>query len=499
MKKNFTAVMLLFLLFSIFLIPKNASAMVKKIILFDSNYNTLGSYTNNLDSLAVNVQNVSKIRFELGENLTKDSIYNFDSKFFITTLDNYASIDWNIVADCGHNFETNNYWGTGHQVMGSRSYFYYINSQFNFTALNNCTTPFYEINLVNNFHVTNIGVDHINATFVSKDTNLSPVLNGQTEIKSKIDEMISYQDKLTQDTIDNDNKNTDKIIDENNKNFNDCRDSNNLLPTNVETISKNGLTITRQSDGSYILNGTCTKSDFFDLYNGSDVVLSPGSYIGSPGHNIPFYIRYNNSDYKQIGFGGSSIGTFNITSNFIFNRVYLYIGEGKTYNNVLLKFQLNKGTTLHPFEEYGKEVCKNRLDSVNDSIQDTNQSIKDMNDYISSDKEPNTNINELEGLTGLLPPGPLDSFLNLPAKFLNIFISSLNDTCVPLTFIFVFDKPITLPCFNTFYAQVPNYLMNFLNLIPTCFIAIKYFKHLYKKVERATSFESNSDDEWGVL
>lgn len=490
MKKNFVLAFFSFLLFSMFLIPKNCSAMVKKIILYDSNYNTLGSYTNNLDSLSLNVQNVSKIRFELGENLTKDSIYNFDSKFFITTLGGYASIDWNIVADCGHNFETSNYWGTGHQLMGANSYFYYINSQFNFTAVNNCSTPFYEVNLVNNFHVTNIGVDHINATFVSKDTNLSPVLNGQTEIKSKIDEMISYQDKLTQDTIDNDNKNTDKIVEENNKNFNDCRESNNLLPTNVDSISKSGITITRQDDSTYILNGTATKNDFFDLYTGSNITLSPGSYIGSPGYKIPFYIRYNNSDYKQIGYGGSSTVTFNISSNFTFNRVYLYINEGKLYNNVLLKFQLNKGTTLLSYEEFGKEVCKNRLDSVNDSINDTNQSIKDMNDTITDDNVDDSKNAASDFIKNYQENGHgLTSIITAPLNLINSFTTA---SCSPLEFQlpFVHNK-VTLPCAKAIIRENYGVFFTLWQMISTGFISYHVLLNMYSQVRKLQN--PNSD------
>ena len=337
--------------------------------------------------------------------------------------------------------------------MGSRSYFYYINSQFNFTALNNCTTPFYEVNLVKSFHVTNIGVDHINATFVSKETNLSPVLNGQTEIKSKIDEMISYQDKLTQDTINNDNKNTDKIIEENNKNFNDCRESNNLILTNVNSYTLNGLTVTKNDDFSYTLNGTSTTPTFLDFLTSESITLKKGTYVGSSGSSLAFYIRKDSTYY----FIGSSDSTRKITlsNDFTFNRVYIWVDKGRTFNNLNVKFRLNKGEVLQPFEPYGEDICKNRLDSVNDSINETNQSIKDLDSTLKDDSDVDIDKSFFEDFEE--SNTPISDLMTMPLTLLQKYLDGFNGTCQPINLGSLLGTDLIMPCID-----IKKYLGNVL-------------------------------------
>ena len=133
-------------------------------------------------------------------------------------------------------------------------------------------------------------------------------------------------------------------------------------------------------------------------------------------------------------------------------------------------------------------------------IEETNEKLDEINDYLTDDTPPDSDISGLGNVSGLLPPGPLDSLLNIPFQFLSILTSSMSGTCVPLTGDFVWGSKITLPCFDEIiYGKINSTLMNFISLIPASFILINYFKHLYKKVERAVSLESTSDDEWGCI
>lgn len=131
---------------------------------------------------------------------------------------------------------------------------------------------------------------------------------------------------------------------------------------------------------------------------------------------------------------------------------------------------------------------------------DVNKNVKETNDFLKDDTEPDSDISALGNVQGLLPPGPVDTLLNIPFTFLSIVSSSLSGTCVPLTGDFVFGSTLTIPCFgNLFYDNVPSALMVFINLIPSAFILINYFKHLYKKVDRAVSLQTTAEDEWGVI
>lgn len=150
----------------------------------------------------------------------------------------------------------------------------------------------------------------------------------------------------------------------------------------------------------------------------------------------------------------------------------------------------------------GFNNLQNQQQQTNDKLDETNEQLGEMNDYIQDDTPASTEDVDLDSLgtvSGLLPAGPVDSLLNIPFTFLSVLTSSMSGTCVPITGTFVFDSTLSIPCFDSFYDEVPDYLMNFINLIPAGFILILYFKHLYKKVDRAVSLQSTADDEWGVI
>lgn len=138
-------------------------------------------------------------------------------------------------------------------------------------------------------------------------------------------------------------------------------------------------------------------------------------------------------------------------------------------------------------------------DKIIQSNQQQTQVQQQTYDYLTDNTPPSVDTDDIGSVGGLLPPGPVDSLLNIPVKYLNKTISSLGGTCSPFTFNFVFDEDITLPCFGTFYDEFPVSVKIFTEYIPAGFILILYFKHLYKKVDRATSLKTSSDDEWGVI
>lgn len=118
-------------------------------------------------------------------------------------------------------------------------------------------------------------------------------------------------------------------------------------------------------------------------------------------------------------------------------------------------------------------------------------------EYLTDDSDAAVDVSGMTGITTLLPPGPVDSLLTLPLTLIQILISNTSGTCIPFTFTFVFNQQFTLPCFDDFWNQVPNSMMLFLSDLPAVYIFIKWAKSVYKRVERATMFESSVDDEWG--
>lgn len=137
---------------------------------------------------------------------------------------------------------------------------------------------------------------------------------------------------------------------------------------------------------------------------------------------------------------------------------------------------------------------------TNERLDETNSKLNDINSTLTDDTPPESDISSLGNVQGLLPAGPVDNLLNIPFYFLSIVTSSFGGVCTPLTGNFVFDTELSIPCFSELiYTDMPEGIMVFINLIPTAFLLIVYFKHLYKKVDRAVSLETTGDDEWGVL
>lgn len=252
------------------------------------------------------------------------------------------------------------------------------------------------------------------------------------------------------------------------------------VSTIITTLTKANLVV-EAFNGSDYVSGGFTDLNFSADYN--DTTKS--------GHiSITFKATTDTSSYRIRIQPGVAIWTN--TSTKLAQGVRVFLISANVEDN-LSDALLNQITNQN-------ETIINQNQQLIDSSKKTYEEQKKTNDFIMDNTEPNSDISSLGNVQGLLPPGPVDSLLNIPFKFLSVIVSSLGDLCVPLSGKFVFNSTLTLPCFTPlFYDKVPPSLMIFINLIPSAFILINYLKHLYKKVDRAVSMETNADDEWGVL
>lgn len=128
--------------------------------------------------------------------------------------------------------------------------------------------------------------------------------------------------------------------------------------------------------------------------------------------------------------------------------------------------------------------------------------IGDLNDSILDDSPPN-NLENLGDTAGWLPPGPVDSILNLPLTFLQNLSQNLSGTCQPVTLTLPFvNEDINLPCVNTLYEQIDGleFWLNSIGVVACGFILFKYLINLYKWVDDTLTFrENNWLDNWGGL
>jgi len=142
----------------------------------------------------------------------------------------------------------------------------------------------------------------------------------------------------------------------------------NLIPTSdiirtSGTVS-NGVTFTRNSDGSITANGTATSA--ISIYINADYTeLSAGTYTFSDsvpsGESGTTYFLY--ADVRHVdgtSWDAYNFSTANTTTGmtqdipgaFIF-KTRIVVRNGQTLNNVVFKPMLKKGTTALPYEPYG--------------------------------------------------------------------------------------------------------------------------------------------------
>ena len=135
--------------------------------------------------------------------------------------------------------------------------------------------------------------------------------------------------------------------------------SYNLLNMSNCNSFTDGLTVTKNVNGSYTFNGTCTASEYLysNAYNGSralDAValdnikhLPNGTYVIANTFNdsnlVMQVIEYNTITDREVVYNSAtSGGTFTITGSKSYNYVRFLFSAAKTYNNLTGTFSLVK-------------------------------------------------------------------------------------------------------------------------------------------------------------
>lgn len=130
----------------------------------------------------------------------------------------------------------------------------------------------------------------------------------------------------------------------------------NLLPNNLSSQNINGITITKNNDGSITLNGTTTKSTSlviadltnfslqgtynFYLIGKNDKINLQGIEDGETVAYLPY--SYNTNNYITKEYDTAK----NLT------KIFSYIGSGVTFNNETFKYMITQGSDLKNYEPY---------------------------------------------------------------------------------------------------------------------------------------------------
>lgn len=133
----------------------------------------------------------------------------------------------------------------------------------------------------------------------------------------------------------------------------------NKLKNILTSQTINGVTITTYDDGSFLLNGTSTTEFYPTLTN--NFKIESGNYTLSSGEaemssdKIKMALRQKNQNVfiAQV-LSGTSVTFNNTFTDEVF--VFLTIRTGQTFDNVLIKPMLEKGSIQTEYEEYKNDV-----------------------------------------------------------------------------------------------------------------------------------------------
>lgn len=173
----------------------------------------------------------------------------------------------------------------------------------------------------------------------------------------------------------------------------------------------------------------------------------------------------------------------------------------------------NFGITIYNLDYYFK-VLQTSQDSSNQTIIDQNQQninqnnviinqLEATNDWLTDDTAPSVDTSSLGNAAGWLPPGPLDSILNLPIQFIQgvIGVFTNSNTCSPIVLpIGIVDYDLEIPCMRPFFELASvNIVWNTVGTIISSILIFHTLKWLYKFVDDTLSFRENNSTMWGGL
>lgn len=131
---------------------------------------------------------------------------------------------------------------------------------------------------------------------------------------------------------------------------------------------------------------------------------------------------------------------------------------------------------------------------------DINNSINNLTDNIMDTSSPD--VSSLSNSAGWLPPGPVDSIINLPITIFQSLLNVLNNSScspvqIPIPFI---NYTYSLPCISTIISNMG--LISWwegIGTIASAFILYKYMISLYAWVDKTLTFRQNNWNDWGGI
>lgn len=319
--------------------------------------------------------------------------------------------------------------------------------------------------------------------------------------------IIDNQNQNTQDIINNNNNNTQNIINNNNQNTQEIIDNQNQNSEkeieSQKVCSDYHLHISFEDRNDYSAGY---------LNSSGDIIRSNNWFYTSNYINITKGYAYNLTG-TGLNTGDSSYCLYDNSYNLL--NCTSYTHSNKEYNitpteDGFIRFSFFASYGYY-YVDFNGVICQNGNQALNDKLEEQEKTSKGilgkLGELISRlFSNDDADVSGLNNMAGWLPPGPLDSIINLPLNLFQALTSTLSGTCSPvqLTLPFV-NKQLTLPCFDAFMSQYLtgfSTIWTFIGVTVSVFILYNYLLTLYKWVDDTLTLRENNlpgyyDDNWG--
>lgn len=335
----------------------------------------------------------------------------------------------------------------------------YPQLRFQCSGNSNITSLYIRYSNASNQYLFDPQVWHWNYTYLRRQIGGSSGGTDTGEITDSIE-------SSTKSIINNNNKNTQNIINNNNENTQTIIDSNKVC----SVIDNNSVGVNSKfldSNGNEVYNASYIISDYFSVISTSDLKV-----LTSVSSNASHYCFYN---INKSLISCSPLSSLSVNSS-------VTIPNNASYFRSSIQKSENKPTF---------KICKNGNQAITDSVNGLTSALTD---------DSPVNIDSLGTTAGWLPPGPIDSIINLPLNLLNNLITALNKTCAPINIPLPYvNRNLPIPCISTIFNQITGLpaFWNWVGVITSVVILYRYLIALYKYYDDLTTLKANFISDFG--
>lgn len=262
-------------------------------------------------------------------------------------------------------------------------------------------------------------------------------------------------------------------IDINNSRFSNFSFSMYFSLANINQINKiyySSGYLERKDNNKYIVSSDSV-FNLFDLNSENNSIDYWYNYGTVTNKKLPAFIIMNEIDKEYI-------------RNWPDRHIYL------TYNSTIYKYVYIKE------DENGNDY----IDSSGVIVKDYDGNDTNISGSNNDTFKPNLDLSTLSNYAGWLPPGPVDSVLNLPFVMLNSLSRVLNGTCTPVDVTIPFiNSKMSIPCVSNLYDQMGvTSFFDWIGIVVSALMIFSYLIFLYNWLDNILSLGRQKVINWGT-